>query len=140
MQIPTQNGDQFFYLAKGTVFTILLSLTALPISLGGGWYLYQKQNGESQSLQSQVAHLTAEKQQLEMEYQEQLDVNHSLSQSLTEKSNQIQLLGKRVFDVESVLGLADEELLIDEANLEKPHRCRGGRLSGARDHVPPIAE
>ncbi|EMQ2875544.1 peptidoglycan DD-metalloendopeptidase family protein [Vibrio navarrensis] len=118
MQIPTQNGDQFFYLAKGTVFTILLSLTALPISLGGGWYLYQKQSGELQSLQSQIAHLTAEKQQLEMEYQEQLDVNHTLSQSLTEKSNQIQLLGKRVFDVESVLGLADEELLIDEANLE----------------------
>ena len=49
---------------------------------------------------------------------EQVETNHSLSQTLTEKEGAIQLLGKRVFDVESVLGLADEELLTDDVSLE----------------------
>lgn len=52
-----------------------------------------------------------------MLYEEQVDTTHSLSQELEDKRNQIQVLGKRVFDVESVLGLADETLS-DEQNLE----------------------
>ncbi|HDY8144006.1 TPA: M23 family metallopeptidase [Vibrio vulnificus] len=119
MQIPTKNGDQLFYLGKGTVATLLLSITAFPLVLGGGWYWYQQQSEQSQQLRAQLDVLTSEKQQLMADYQEQLDTNHSLSQTLTEKSNQIQLLGKRVFDVESVLGIADEEIIVDENSLEE---------------------
>lgn len=118
MLIPTKNGDQLFYLGKGSVATFLLSVTALPLALASGVYLYQQQNHQAEQLHAQIDTLISEKQRLTAEYQEQLDINHSLSQTLTEKSNQIQLLGKRVFDVESVLGLADEEV-IDESSLEE---------------------
>lgn len=36
MQIPTKNGDQLFYLGKGTVATLLLSITAFPLVLVAG--------------------------------------------------------------------------------------------------------
>ncbi|MDG2898422.1 M23 family metallopeptidase, partial [Vibrio parahaemolyticus] len=64
-------------------------------------------------------------------YEEQLDTNHSLSQSLTDKNNQIQLLGKRVFDVESVLGLADEELMIDENSMGLEERIDAAAIDSA---------
>ncbi|MCV5341820.1 hypothetical protein OFC87_33355, partial [Escherichia coli] len=60
-----------------------------------------------------------------------MDTNHSLSQALTDKNNQIQLLGKRVFDVESVLGLADEELSIDENNLALEERIDAAAIDSA---------
>ncbi|MBE3981567.1 peptidase M23, partial [Vibrio parahaemolyticus] len=38
MQIPTKNGDQQFYLGRGSVLTILTSIIALPAVVGGAWY------------------------------------------------------------------------------------------------------
>ena len=73
------------------------------------------QAGDAQQL---IETLIVEKEQTEFLYAEQVETNHSLSQILTEKEGTIQLLGKRVFDVESVLGLADEELLTDDVSLE----------------------
>lgn len=73
------------------------------------------QAGDAQQL---IETLIVEKEQTEFLYAEQVETNHSLSQTLTEKEGTIQLLGKRVFDVESVLGLADEELLTDDVSLE----------------------
>lgn len=73
------------------------------------------QAGDAQQL---IETLIVEKEQTEFLYAEQVETNHSLSQTLTEKEGAIQLLGKRVFDVESVLGLADEELLTDDVSLE----------------------
>ncbi len=73
------------------------------------------QAGDAQQL---IETLIVEKEQTEFLYAEQVETNHSLSQTLTEKEGTIQLLGKRVFDVESVLGLADEELLTDDISLE----------------------
>ncbi len=73
------------------------------------------QAGDAQQL---IETLIVEKEQTEFLYAEQVETNHSLSQTLTEKESAIQLLGRRVFDVESVLGLADEELLTDDVSLE----------------------
>ncbi|WP_229601791.1 M23 family metallopeptidase [Vibrio parahaemolyticus] len=122
MQVPTKNGDQQFYLGRGSVLTILTSIIALPAVVGGAWYLNQQQIHNQTTLAQTITKLESEKAEITALYEEQLDTNHSLSQALTDKNNQIQLLGKRVFDVESVLGLADEELSIDENNLALEER------------------
>lgn len=119
MQIPTKHGNQQFHLGRLSILAICASVVALPAVVGGAWYLHQKQIHDTQALNQTIAKLESEKAEISVLYEEQLDTNHSLSQSLTDKNNQIQLLGKRVFDVESVLGLADEELSTDEHALEE---------------------
>ncbi|CAI2312014.1 M23 family metallopeptidase [Vibrio parahaemolyticus] len=131
MQIPTKNGDQQFYLGRGSVLTILTSIIALPAVVGGAWYLNQQQIHNQTTLAQTITKLENEKAEITALYEEQLDTNHSLSQALTDKNNQIQLLGKRVFDVESVLGLADEELSIDENNLALEERIDAAAIDSA---------
>lgn len=131
MQIPTKNGDQQFYLGRGSVLTILTSIIALPAVVGGAWYLNQQQIHNQTTLAQTITKLESEKAKITALYEEQLDTNHSLSQALTDKNNQIQLLGKRVFDVESVLGLADEELSIDENNLALEERIDAAAIDSA---------
>ncbi|HHG3381592.1 TPA: peptidoglycan DD-metalloendopeptidase family protein [Vibrio parahaemolyticus] len=131
MQIPTKNGDQQFYLGRGSVLTILTSIIALPAVVGGAWYLNQQQIHNQTTLAQTITKLESEKAEITALYEEQLDTNHSLSQALTDKNNQIQLLGKRVFDVESVLGLADEELSIDENNLALEARIDAAAIDSA---------
>ncbi|EJX5612011.1 M23 family metallopeptidase [Vibrio parahaemolyticus] len=131
MQIPTKNGDQQFYLGRGSVLTILTSIIALPAVVGGAWYLNQQQIHNQTTLAQTITKLESEKAEITALYAEQLDTNHSLSQALTDKNNQIQLLGKRVFDVESVLGLADEELSIDENNLALEERIDAAAIDSA---------
>ncbi|TBT85725.1 peptidase M23 [Vibrio parahaemolyticus] len=131
MQIPTKNGDQQFYLGRGSVLTILTSIIALPAVVGGAWYLNQQQIHNQTTLAQTITKLESEKAEITALYEEQLDTNHSLSQALTDKNNQIQLLGKRVFDVESVLGLADEELSIDENNLALEERIDAAAIDSA---------
>ncbi|MBE3861578.1 peptidoglycan DD-metalloendopeptidase family protein [Vibrio parahaemolyticus] len=131
MQIPTKNGDQQFYLGRGSVLTILTSIIALPAVVGGAWYLNQQQIHNQTALAQTITKLESEKAEISALYEEQLDTNHSLSQALTDKNNQIQLLGKRVFDVESVLGLADEELSIDENNLALEERIDAAAIDSA---------
>ncbi|EMA7644443.1 M23 family metallopeptidase [Vibrio parahaemolyticus] len=131
MQIPTKNGDQQFYLGRGLVLIILTAIIALPAVVGGAWYLNQQQLHHQTSLAQTITKLESEKAEITALYEEQLDTNHSLSQALTDKNNQIQLLGKRVFDVESVLGLADEELSIDENNLALEERIDAAAIDSA---------
>ncbi|HCH0948605.1 TPA: M23 family metallopeptidase [Vibrio parahaemolyticus] len=131
MQIPTKNGDQQFYLGRGSLLTILTSIIALPAVVGGAWYLNQQQIHNQTTLAQTITKLESEKSEITALYEEQLDTNHSLSQALTDKNNQIQLLGKRVFDVESVLGLADEELSIDENNLALEERIDAAAIDSA---------
>ncbi len=131
IQIPTQNGDQHFYFGRASVITLLASVLALPAVVGGTWYMNQQQNQNQDMLIEAIAKLESEKSEITALYEEQLDTNHSLSQSLTDKSNQIQLLGKRVFDVESVLGLADEELMLDENNLALEERIDAAAIDSA---------
>ncbi|MCF7483318.1 M23 family metallopeptidase [Vibrio sp. J1-1] len=131
IQIPTKNGDQQFYLGRISVVTVLASVIALPAVIGGAWYINQQQRYDQDALVKAVAQLESEKNEITALYEEQLDTNHSLSQSLTDRNNQIQLLGKRVFDVESVLGLADEELMLDENNLALEERIDAAAIDSA---------
>ncbi|MBR9875031.1 MAG: peptidoglycan DD-metalloendopeptidase family protein [Vibrionaceae bacterium] len=131
IQIPTKNGDQQFYFGRISVVTVLASVIALPAVIGGAWYLNQQQRYDQNVLVQAVAQLESEKNEITALYEEQLDTNHSLSQSLTDRNNQIQLLGKRVFDVESVLGLADEELMLDENNLALEERIDAAAIDSA---------
>lgn len=131
IQIPTKNGDQQFYFGRISVVTVLASVIALPAVIGGTWYMNQQQRYDQDVLVQAVAKLESEKNEITALYEEQLDTNHSLSQSLTDRNNQIQLLGKRVFDVESVLGLADEELMLDENNLALEERIDAAAIDSA---------
>ncbi|MDN3614151.1 M23 family metallopeptidase [Vibrio gallaecicus] len=123
--IPSGQGKQTFYFGRKSLLLIASALLSVPVLIGGSVYLYsENQNqqittSEKQAeFESALSQLHIEKGEVESLYQEQVDTNHSLSQELTEKEGKIQLLGKRVFDVESVLGLADEDLLADDSTLE----------------------
>lgn len=93
MQIPTKDGDQQFYLGRSSVLAVFASVLALPAVVGGAWYLNQQQIHNKDELTQTIAKLESEKAEITALYEEQLDTNHSLSQSLTDKNNQIQLLG-----------------------------------------------
>ncbi|MDN3632810.1 M23 family metallopeptidase [Vibrio lentus] len=120
--IPSNNGEQTFYFGRKAVLMCTTAIFSVPLLIGGAAYIHFEgkqelamQAGDAQQL---IETLIVEKEQTEFLYAEQVETNHSLSQTLTEKEGTIQLLGKRVFDVESVLGLADEELLTDDVSLE----------------------
>lgn len=124
--IPSRQGEQTFYLGRKSISAIVLTLVSAPILLGGALYLHldnkwkneqamQKTQGE---FELALANLNSKNGELSSLYQEQVDTNHSLSQALVEKEGKIQLLGKRVYDVESVLGLVNEEIVNDEFSLE----------------------
>ncbi|RLQ17739.1 M23 family metallopeptidase [Vibrio sp. SBT000027] len=120
--IPSNQGEQTFYFGRKAVLMCTTAIFSVPLLIGGAAYMYFEgkqelamQAGDAQQL---IETLIVEKEQTEFLYAEQVETNHSLSQTLTEKEGTIQLLGKRVFDVESVLGLADEELLTDDISLE----------------------
>ncbi|PMH29103.1 peptidase M23 [Vibrio lentus] len=120
--IPSNNGEQTFYFGRKAVLMCTTAIFSVPLLIGGAAYMHLEgkqelamQAGDAQQL---IETLIVEKEQTEFLYAEQVETNHSLSQTLTEKEGTIQLLGKRVFDVESVLGLADEELLTDDVSLE----------------------
>ncbi|MEZ9246466.1 M23 family metallopeptidase [Vibrio lentus] len=120
--IPSNNGEQTFYFGRKAVLMCTTAIFSVPPLIGGAAYMHFEgkqelamQAGDAQQL---IETLIVEKEQTEFLYAEQVETNHSLSQTLTEKEGTIQLLGKRVFDVESVLGLADEELLTDDVSLE----------------------
>lgn len=125
--IPAQSGDQAFHLSKKSILAILATLTIVPLSLGA--FLYQQYSNNQliqsemrttqQEFESVISNLKTEKGEIEALYEEQIDTSHALSQSLEQKNSQIHILGKRVYDVESVLGLADEDLLTDESSLEE---------------------
>ncbi|WP_061039472.1 M23 family metallopeptidase [Vibrio coralliirubri] len=120
--IPSSQGEQTFYFGRKAVLICTTAIFSVPLLIGGAAYMHFEskqelalQAGDAQQL---IETLIVEKEQTEFLYAEQVETNHSLSQTLTEKEGTIQLLGKRVFDVESVLGLADEELLTDDISLE----------------------
>ncbi|KAA8666911.1 M23 family metallopeptidase [Vibrio gigantis] len=121
--IPSSQGEQTFYFGRKAVLMCTTAIFSVPLLIGGAAYMHFEskqelalQAGDAQQL---IETLIVEKEQTEFLYAEQIETNHSLSQTLTEKEGTIQLLGKRVFDVESVLGLADEELLTDDVSLEE---------------------
>jgi len=121
ISIPAKSGVQNFYVSRTTLLvSIAATIGALALGVGYGVYSWQQEVQTEQKfrlLVSQLEDIEAQKQNLELLYQEQVQETHNLSQELEEKRDQVSILGKRVFDVESVLGLADENS-IDENNLE----------------------
>jgi murein DD-endopeptidase MepM/ murein hydrolase activator NlpD len=121
ISIPAKSGVQNFYVSRTTLLvSIAATMGAVALGVGYGVYSWQQEvqtEQEFRLLVSQLEDIEAQKQELELLYQEQVQETHNLSQELEEKRDQVSILGKRVFDVESVLGLADENS-IDENNLE----------------------
>ncbi|KOO13707.1 peptidase M23 [Vibrio xuii] len=121
ISIPAKSGVQNFYVSRTTLLvSIAAAIGVVALGVGYGVYSWQQERQTEQEfrlLVSQLEDIEAQKQDLELLYQEQVQETHNLSQELEEKRDQVSILGKRVFDVESVLGLADENS-IDENNLE----------------------
>lgn len=110
ISIPTKTGAQNFNLSRTKLWLLILGL--LSILAGGSVYIVQTKQSEQQRYDALIKKLTTSERDnatLEALYAEQIDTTHSLSQILQEKENQLQMLGKRVYDVEAVLGLANEE-------------------------------
>lgn len=114
ISIPTSKEVQHFSIGRKS---LIASLVAIFAVMGGvtGYISHKQEHIEALSVQLQQSQ--AENATLDQLYAEQVDASHSLSQELEEKRSQLHMLGKRVYDVESVLGLAREEEL-DEANIE----------------------
>ncbi|MDC5804180.1 M23 family metallopeptidase [Vibrio europaeus] len=114
ISIPNSSGVQTFDVSRKTLFTSIAVIAGTLISgVGYGYYQWHQEQTTQQKYHALVDKLS----ELEVLYEEQVDTTHSLSQELEDKRNQIHVLGKRVYDVESVLGLADESLT-DDASLE----------------------
>ncbi|MGF1910480.1 M23 family metallopeptidase [Vibrio kasasachensis] len=112
--IPTDKEAQHFSISRKS---LLLSIAATVTLLGStASYIYYHQQ-QITTLSQNLAQAHTEKNTLEQLYEEQMDTSHSLSQELEQKRDQLHVLGKRVYDVESVLGLSDETPL-GEQNLE----------------------
>lgn len=121
ISIPATSGIQHFHVSRKASLCLLSALTASLI--GAGVYVYhnwQNQLADQDRYNQLIDKLsTAEKEiaDLELLYAEQINETHAVTQELEDKKNEIHILGKRVFDVESVLGLANEDNL-SEQNLE----------------------
>lgn len=114
ISIPDSSGVQTFDVSRKTLFTSIAVIAGTLFSgVGYGYYQWYQEQTTQQKYHALVDKLS----ELEVLYEEQVDTTHSLSQELEDKRNQIHVLGKRVYDVESVLGLADESLT-DDVSLE----------------------
>lgn len=119
--IPSASGVQNFHVSRKALLLSLLSATSLVSAAAGyGYYSWQQDTHSKQEivqLTNQLQAAQKQAQSLELLYQEQIQETHNLSQELEAKRDQITILGQRVYDVESVLGLANESAT-EETNLE----------------------
>lgn len=118
LSIPTSGGDRVFYVSNKAILLSVITLLVAAVGLGT-WFVQNHQNQEQQDLKlNQLMNklYVAEEQSAEFEvrYNEQLEQSHTLAQELEEKRSKLAILGQRIYDVESVLGITDEELQIHE--------------------------
>ncbi|NOH81241.1 peptidoglycan DD-metalloendopeptidase family protein [Vibrio sp. RE86] len=125
ISVPAPSGMHHFFVSRKTLLLSLASITT-AIAAGVG-YGYHKETTIAQ-LTSELHSLRNQRESLNLLYQEQVQETHNLSQELEEKRDQINILGQRVYDVESVLGLANETS-VDESNLE--HRLDAAAIDSA---------
>ena len=114
ISIPAGKGEQRFSLSRKNIF-IAFAATTTAILGTATWLVHTQKHVEA--LEQQLTEVSEQKSNFESLYSAQLDTTHGLSQELEEKSSQLNILGQRVYDVESVLGLASEEAE-GELNLE----------------------
>ncbi|CAK4066583.1 MULTISPECIES: M23 family metallopeptidase [Vibrio] len=119
--IPDASGVQHFHVSRKSLIILLSTLLIAVVACGTFFYQTWQEKRAAQHnyslLMTQLTYSEQERSELEQLYEEQVNETHAVTQELEDKKNEIQILGKRVFDVESVLGLANEESL-GEQNLE----------------------
>ncbi|WP_394145815.1 peptidoglycan DD-metalloendopeptidase family protein [Vibrio atypicus] len=121
ISIPASSGVQDFHVSRKA---LICSLSAVAVSAAiGAGYVYHNWQSERSAQQQcnllidKLSEVEKQKSELEQLYAEQINETHAVTQELEDKKTEISILGKRVFDVESVLGLANEESTTEE-NLE----------------------
>ena len=114
VSIPSGKESQHFSISRKT---LLITLSVTLILLAGITKTLLSKQQRINALSGLLIQKDTQYSTLEQIHAEQLDSTHSLSQELEEKRNQLQLLGKRVYDVESVLGLTNDDDL-GEQNIE----------------------
>ncbi|BCL71033.1 putative Peptidase M23 [Vibrio nigripulchritudo SFn27] len=142
ISIPTSSGVQHFFVGRKATAGILLSLFALPSFLGTSIYQYLSAKDYAESslaraeqsfvhAQTQIDYLDQKSDQFKALYEAQISANHSLTQELEEKKGEILTLGKRVNDVESVLGITQETSVVDYAELSLEQRIDAAAIDSA---------
>lgn len=129
ISIPVPSGVQNFFVSRKTLLLSLVSITtALTAGIGYGYHTKQQDKQTIAQLTEALHTANNQRKSLDLLYQEQVQETHNLSQELEEKRDQINILGQRVYDVESVLGLANDTS-VDENNLE--HRLDAAAVDSA---------
>lgn len=129
ISIPVPSGVQNFFVSRKTLLLSLVSITtALTAGIGYGYHTKQQDKQTIAQLTEALHTANNQRESLDLLYQEQVQETHNLSQELEEKRDQINILGQRVYDVESVLGLANDTS-VDENNLE--HRLDAAAVDSA---------
>ncbi len=100
--------------------------------------LYEDQMNSNHSLTQELVKKRSELQSLEQKrgqfqalYESQVSSNYALTQELEEKNAQILTLGKRVNDVESVLGMTQESSTLKYAELSLEQRIDAAAINSA---------
>ncbi|PKF79376.1 peptidase M23 [Vibrio sp. vnigr-6D03] len=142
ISIPTSSGVQHFFVGRKATALVVLSLFALPSLLGTSVYQYFSAQSSAENTlarseqnfshaQSQIDYLDQKSDQFKALYEAQISTNHSLTQELEEKKGEILTLGKRVNDVESVLGITQETSVVDYAELSLEQRIDAAAINSA---------
>lgn len=113
ISIPGAKGEQHFFVGKKTLSLLLTSLVLCPLITGVTLYqLHQQNKNAEQTFARTMAQLNNKEQhiaQLNAELTQLGSNNLHLSEELEAKNSQLLILNKRIYDVENVLGISDEE-------------------------------
>lgn len=118
ISVPKSEGTQIFDISrKALLSTAFLALAAATGYVYTNWTQELAAQEKYDTLIDKLSKVEQEKNDLEQLYTEQVGTTHSLSQELEDKNSMINILGRRVYDVEAVLGIADP-FAPEEGNLE----------------------
>lgn len=121
--IPASGGEQTFFVGKKTTITLLSILVGAPILLVVSINRHETSRDLAKLAAIQAAAEINQTQQIVQRKSEQItqieNSNHLLNQELTEKNNQLVTLSRRIYDVESVLGLSEDDTELDNLDLEQ---------------------
>jgi murein DD-endopeptidase MepM/ murein hydrolase activator NlpD len=121
--IPTSGGEQAFFVGKKTTIALLSIFIGAPVLLTVSINRHQDSRIAADLAANEASDLIGQQAQLIQSKSEQLEQfensNHLLNQELAEKNNQLVTLSKRIYDVESVLGLDNAPIEPDTLDLEQ---------------------
>lgn len=120
ISVPNSEGTQNFDVSrKALISTAIIAVVATTGYVYSNWTQELAAQEKYNTLANKLSKVENEKNELEQLYTEQVGTTHSLSQELEDKNSMINILGRRVYDVEAVLGIADPFAPeAEEGNLE----------------------